>query len=217
MVCDPWPILWPCNSDGDPEEPDADPTQIAAAVAAAQAVLWQYTGRVLGVCTFIAHARFDQPDVCLPGVAPSRTIVLARTPVQSIIEVVTGAGSTASWSLSGSVVTVNTAASEVEVSYRAGQPLGTLDEPAGVTSLVAAAMGELATEILKGMCGSTCKIPARASTIARAGVTVNTVEPERMVELGLLGLKLCDRLIRSVNPHQSQSPSLVMSVDAPRA
>lgn len=214
MTCEEWPILWPCDENGDPVEPAGDPDQIEVAVQTAQSILSAYTSHTLGICTVVTEAVFDTPADCGPRSPAQRRIVLRRRPVQSVLEVVAGSGAVAEWDLTGSVLTAYTTAANLQVSYRAGHDLGTLDSPTQLTGIAASAMGELAAEILKGMCGGKCALPSRASTIARAGVTVNTIEPERFVELDLLGLKLCDRLIRAVNPNGLRVQSMTMSPDA---
>lgn len=82
--------------------------------------------------------------------------------------------------------------------------------------LAAAAMGEVANEVLNGMCGRACKLPSRAVTINRQGVTVELGAPGGFLEANLLGLPLADELIRNTNPGRLQDRSRVFSPDLAR-
>lgn len=123
----------------------------------------------------------------------------------------------------------------VRVVYRAGVPLTApeaavepdplADPPvlgsdavlaAPLWGMAAAAMGEVTVEVLDGMCGKPCKLPSRAVTITRQGVTVELGAPGDLADSGLLGLPLADALIQAVNPFRRPGRSRVYSVDMAR-
>jgi hypothetical protein len=79
--------------------------------------------------------------------------------------------------------------------------------------MVAAAMGEVTVEVMHAMCGRPCKLPSRAITITRQGVTVQLADPTTTLESRLLGLPLADALILTVNPNRKQARSRVYSPD----
>lgn len=114
----------------------------------------------------------------------------------------------------------------VEVRYRWGVPLTApvaadpdalppVDAVEGspLWGLVAAAMGEVAGELLKGMCGGECRLPNSAVSVTRMGVTVQRATPSETAQAMLLGLEIADQLIMSVNPHRKQQRSRVYSPD----
>jgi hypothetical protein len=81
---------------------------------------------------------------------------------------------------------------------------------------VAAAMGEVASDILMAMCGQACKLPGRVASITRQQVTVNMADPQAFIDKGLIGMPLADQLILAANPSRLQSRSTVHSPDLPR-
>lgn len=82
-------------------------------------------------------------------------------------------------------------------------------------SLAALAMGEMATEILNGLCGGRCALPSRLASLSRQGVQMQFLPPGDFIEAGLTGLPLSDALIRSYNPGGRQARSRVYSPDLP--
>jgi hypothetical protein len=98
----------------------------------------------------------------------------------------------------------------VRVTYTWGVPIvGPLWGSVGL------AMGELYTELAQGMCGGVCKLPGRAVSVTRQGVTVDLADPS--TDGPLLGLPLCDALILSENPAKVPTRARVYSPDLPRA
>jgi hypothetical protein len=83
--------------------------------------------------------------------------------------------------------------------------------------LAAMAMGEVSIELLHAMCGGVCKLPSRAVTVSRQGVTVEMGTPAEYVAAGLLGLPLADALIVASNPGRLVQRSRVYSPDMARA
>lgn len=76
------------------------------------------------------------------------------------------------------------------------------------------AVAELAVEYAKMlMCDDTCQLPAGVQQITRQGVSMTFNEISAVLEAGLVGLPMCDRFIKTWNPHQLQSPSAVYDID----
>lgn len=228
-----WPLVWV----GD--EPQIDETVMAAARAAAQSMLWSRTGRRLGSCSVTeGYVMPSNGNACgMPylgddlvwrdGVGPGgHTIWLAGEPVQSVTAVrVSGATvDPSAYELRGSALVrvdgnrwPSALASDptiVEVDYVWGVSLGTTDE---LTALVSLAMGEVTTELIAGMTGRPCKLPSRAVTITRQGVTVQLGDPQTYIDNMLLGLPLADQLILTTNPGRRRQRSRVHSPDMPRS
>lgn len=223
MTCELWPIVWPKDKPAGCTE-----THEAAAQTAAQAILWARTGRQLGVCTVTETYDLRTGTCYLPepygGMVVGRAmagrnqgaIFLEQQPVQVVhtvtVDGVELAGS--EWRLEGTMLTrargVGFARGEIEVTYTWGVPIGP-----HLWGLVSIAMGEVAHELLSGMCGGVCKLPGRATSVTRQGVTVTLgglPEDENM-----LGLPVADQLIRTVNPTGKRMRSRVFSPDIPIA
>lgn len=226
-MCEPWPIVWPCS-----EMPaTVTPEMEAAAIGAAQAILWAATGRRLGLCTVTEGYVVPGGGGCgVPWLGDDRVwrnggrtggccaIHLASVPVQSVQSVSIGGQviSAGGWRLDGDqLMRVGScwpsvescgAAPPVTVTYTHGVPLtGTWGD------LAALAMSEVALDIVNGLCGGQCRLPTRAATVTRQGVTVSPVIPE-----GKLGLPMTDRLVDVVNPHRRVQRSQVYSPDMAR-
>jgi hypothetical protein len=232
MTCEPWPISWVCG------EPQLPAEQMTVAIDAARSILWGRTGRRLGVCETTETYRLAGPGgTCggpykdaagnwrnggLPGVCCS--FPLAQSPVTEVVEVsVSGAvlGAEAYMLESGRLrnrsgcwpVVRDCDDPVIRVTYRWCVPLREGDP---YYSLVAAAMSEVAREVAEGMCGRACKLPGRAVSITRQGVTVNMESNNDVGAAGLLGLPLSDELILTVNPHRLTTRPRVYSPDLPR-
>lgn len=224
MTCAPWPIVWPKDKPAGCTE-----THQAAAQTAAQAVLWARTGRRLGLCTIVETYDLRTGTCYLPdtyggmvitrpmvGVRNIGAIFLEQQPVQ-VVHMVKVDGvelATDAWRLEGTMLTradgVGFTRGEVEVTYTWGVPIG-----ADLWGLVSIAMGEVAHELLQGMCGGVCKLPGRATSVTRQGVTVTLGGlPE---DENLLGLPVADQLIRTLNPTGKRMRSRVFSPDMPVA
>ena len=218
--CDEWPIIWTCDK---PAGLTAE--QEAGAIEAARMLLWSRTGRRLGLCG--AVDRFEPIPGCVmpPAGWPESggwrsvgAIFLPNTPVAEIVSVAENGVtlSPSSYRLEGAqLVRLNgswpSGSYPVEVSYRYGVPI-----VAPRAGLVALAMGELAAELAAGVCGGVCKLPSRAVSITRQGVTVELGGAEEYINGGLLGLPLSDQLINTVNPRKRSSASQVFSLDMAR-
>lgn len=90
----------------------------------------------------------------------------------------------------------------IVVRYRAGVP-----PPPGT----AVALGELACEAQRALQPSLgeCRLPSRALSVTRQGVTVELADPGAFLTEGLTGLPIVDSWIRSVNPSGLRQPSSV--------
>ena len=225
MTCEPWPITWPCDTTG------ADPELVALAQAAAQNLLWAMGGRRLGVCTWTERYRpaCSCPGCCVApfhdaagwhnrvgGPAMCCRILLAHRPVREVLAVTLDSAAldpagydVEAWAWLRRRGTCWPCAGDcddppVEVTYKAGNSL-----PAGT----AAAMGEVACEFINGFTNKVCKLPSRAVSIARQGVTVQLADPATFVRSGRLGLPIADAWLSVVNPTGLSRPSRVYSPD----
>lgn len=225
MTCEPWPVEWPN------EAPTVSAANLTTATAAAQSILWGRTGRRLGLCTVTEEYRHRGTGTCWipprnpfeprPYAGSCCLLRLRQTPVWDVsaVEVAGDAWDAALYAVEGDAlrsrggcwpVISECADPQIAVTYRHGIPLRTTDP---LYALVAAAMGEVAREIAEGMGGGVCKLPSRAVTVTRNGVTVNMESTTDIAKNGLLGLPLADELIRLVNPHGLKAPSRVYSLD----
>lgn len=229
MTCTAWPVVWPCNPAAGTEE------QVAAALGAAQDILWSRTGRRLGTCEVTESYRLAASGQCgRPYMTDDLVwhnggrdgaccaIHLVNQPVQSITSV----------TVQGQLVpdTGYRLADGVLMRVGACWPtVGACDPPPvtvtyvwGVSisepgdtwhHLAAAAMGEVANELVTAMCGGPCRLPSRAVSVTRAGVTTQLGAPAEWAKERLLGLPLADALILAVNPSRLMQRSRVYSPD----
>lgn len=229
MDCDPWPIVWPCDTTSD------DPTLVAYAQEAAQSILWGLSGRRYGLCTTEEGYRLPCNSPCAPpygdrfgpgvqywlGTGTPRIccrIHLSQRPVRAIEQVV----------VEGDVLADSEYLLDRDVLMRLGQcwPC-TLDcDPPSVTvtyrygidvpALGSLAMGELACEILRGITGADCRLPSNAVAITRQGVSVDLGNVRDLYDMGRIGLPLSDAFLRETNPNRLADKSQVFSPDLAR-
>ena len=241
MGCEEWPIIWPCDAPAESTDEQMDAALSGAQLLlwartgrrlGICEVTEQYRPRGGGTCGVpwmdddrIWHNNGGRGACC--------AIHLVSLPAHAILEVKVHGEviDPSSYRLErGRLVRYGScwpAALEcdeppVEVTYEWGVPIhGPIpaegEDPAVAAAplwgLVAAAMGEVANELLVSMCGQECKLPSRAVTVSRAGVTVEMIDPASTVELMLLGTPLADALITTVNPGKLQQRSRVYSPD----
>lgn len=221
-----WPLIWPC------EPPEGSDERVDVAVKFAEQMLWARTGRRLGLRevteTYVVGNTVGVPDTLGPYpvvqcAAPNdgaTLLVLSQQPVQDVSAVVAngvplslGTG----YLRSGSRLTRPAGAAwtgVVTVTYQWGISLAEGTEWYGLAGL---ALGEVANEIFSLLCGGACKLPSRAVSVTRQGVTVQLSDPTTFVGQGLLGLPLADQLILTANPGRMRSRSAVYSPDLPRS
>jgi hypothetical protein len=96
---------------------------------------------------------------------------------------------------------------ELIVVYQAGVPI-----PLG-TDL---AMGEVACEYLSALKGEPCRLPSRATSITRQGVTVTLASADEFVKRARIGLPITDMWLESVAGPGPRVASRVYSPDLPR-
>jgi hypothetical protein len=234
MACEEWPLIWPC----DPPTAETTTAKVEAAVAAARELLWSRTGRRLGVCSIVESYEVPGTSVCAvpylgddrlwhlgrPGAG--RFIVLSQQPVHSVQSVsIDGAVvDPSSYRLAGSRLyrvgadwPAQVAAEDaprVVVAYSYGVSLA---EGSRWHTLAGLALGEVAMEVFRLMCGEACKLPSRAVSVTRQGVTVQLADPQQFVDQQLLGLPLADQLILATNPTRLRARSRVYSPDMARS
>lgn len=222
--CDPWPITWPCVTTGDA------PALIALAQSAAQNILWGLSGRRLGLCQTTESYRAPCTSRCggLPDGTPSGVryvlegqprsccrIRLAQSPVRAIEEVhlYNVTLDPTKYALHrGNLVRLGSCwpcddeclNPPIEVAYSYGVDVGALG---------ALAMGELACEILSGIKGADCRLPANVISITRQGVTYDLGDATTLFNQGRVGLPISDAFLRDANPGRLVSASAVYSPD----
>jgi hypothetical protein len=77
------------------------------------------------------------------------------------------------------------------------------------------AASELAGEYAKACVGAACRLPARATSIARQGVSISMVGIEALMEKGLTGINTVDQIIRTYNPYGLTGQMRIASPDYP--
>lgn len=227
MTCEAWPIAWPCDING------VDPDLVDLSSSAAQSLLWATSGRRLGICDY-------RDDVwpncqCGCGGGPYKTasgdwrndggyfdccrLQLRRRPIIAVTEVV-------EWGVVLDTTAYSWSASHVR-RYGACWPCGADCDPppvvvaytAGVPlpESTALAMGEVACEFLAGFQGNPCKLPSRAISVARQGVTVELQSADETISANRIGLPIADAWLRVTNPNGLVRTSRVYSPDHPRS
>lgn len=73
--------------------------------------------------------------------------------------------------------------------------------------------GVLAVELARGMTGGACRLPNRATSASRQGVSVELVDPREWMTNGMTGVEEVDLWIMAVNPGRSRRPARVTSPD----
>jgi hypothetical protein len=225
MTCQPWPIAWPCSTEG------VDPALLDAAADLAGQLIWSLSGYRIGVCSYREAFR---PATTAGCGAPYKDasgnwrnggqqgaccrVLLSHRPVGAILEVRDGGvvlDSTA-YALEGSWLrrrgacwTTSFACDDPEliVVYQAGVPF-----PAGT----AAAVGEVACEYLSALQGGQCRLPSRATSITRQGVTVTLDTAADFVNRRRIGLPITDAWLESVAGSGPRVASKVYSPDVAR-
>lgn len=202
-------IVWACDvTTDDPYSTE----QLASAEQSARLLLWSLTGRRVGCFTTTGEAFVAQP-VAACSVECCR-LMLRNGPVRSIVEVRVGdvVLDASSYSLQNGMLVLGACPlcggcePSIEVDYDWG-----VVPPVGYET----AIGQLACEFLADLVGSPCKLPARALSVSRQGVSVELLDPTTTVESGLTGLPGVDSFIRALNPNNLQQRSRVVSPDLP--
>lgn len=224
--CEQWPIIWPCDIT------NVDTEVAAAAWSLASQLLWSLSGYRIGVCIYREAFRPATSGACgfpykdahgnwrnngQTGGLCCR-VLLTHRPVESIIEVVDGGvvlpateyALEGSWlRRKGACWTTSFACDDPELIavYQAGVPF-----PAG-TGL---AVGEVACEYLSALNGDPCRLPSRATSITRQGVTVTLDTAADFVKRRRIGLPITDTWLETVSGSGPRVASRVYSPDLPR-
>lgn len=123
---------------------------------------------------------------------------------------VTGSGDTDCWPIFNNFNFPASGAGEPfdnsvwQVTYQQGIPL---------PSVLSRAAGELACEYAKFCLGQACRLPQRATSLSRQGVTVSLANVEQFLEDGLTGIVTVDNVIRAFNPYRLTSRMKIASPD----
>lgn len=206
--CEPWPIVWPCPTD------TVDPVLVDMAQSLSAQLLWAMSGYRIGRCEYTEAFVMAVEGGCgfpykdrngnwrnngQSGGACCR-VLLTNRPVAAITEVVDGGVVLAptDYRLEGSwlrrrgecwTTTLACEDPELIVTYQAGVPF-----PPGTPAV----MGEVACEYLTALQGDTCRLPSRAVSISRQGVTVTLDSISEFVSRRRLGLPITDAWLDSV-------------------
>lgn len=78
------------------------------------------------------------------------------------------------------------------------------------------AAGRLAVELLRGMTGGPCSLPAGVTSVSRQGLSVELADMREWFTQGVTGVEAVDLWIMAVNPYKSRAPGGITSPDAPR-
>lgn len=125
---------------------------------------------------------------------------------------VTGSGATDCWPIMNNLNFPASGAGEPfdnsawQVTYQQGVPM---------PGALSRAAGELACEYAKMCLGQPCRLPQRATSISRQGVTVSLVDVDQLLENGLTGVVTVDNVIRAFNPYRLTSRMKIASPDLP--
>lgn len=225
--CEEWPITFPCDTTG------VDTGLLDAAESLAGQLLWALSGYRVGVCTYREAFRPARDGGCgypykdrygnwqnnghAGGLCCK--VLLSHRPVQSITEVVDGGAvlNPHEYRLEGSWLrrrgecwTSSAPCDDPElvVTYLSGVPF-----PAGTD----VAVGEVACEYLLALQGQPCRLPSRATSITRQGVTVTLDTAEEFIKRGRIGLPITDAWLEAVVGIGPRVASRVYSPDLPKA
>lgn len=225
MSCESWPIVWPCPTD------TVDPALVDAAQVLAGNLLAALSGYRLGICAYTEAYRPACTGGC-PG--PYKDfdgnwrngwwgrdccrLLLSHRPAVDVSAVWENGAllDPTGYDIEGSYLRRRGACwpcgntcddPPIALTYRAGIPY-----PAGT----GAAVGEVACEYLSALQGGQCRLPSRATSITRQGVTVTLDTAADFVKRGRIGLPITDAWLTSVNRGGLTSASRVYSPDLPR-
>jgi hypothetical protein len=224
--CEEWPITWPCDTTG------VDQALLDAAQSLAGQLLWALSGYRVGLCTFREAFRPAVSGTCGYPYKDANgnwqnhgnaeglccRVLLTHRPVDSIDEVVDGGVilDPAEYRLEGSWLRRRGACwttsfpcddPELLVTYQAGVPF-----PAGT----AGAVGEIACEYLSALQNQVCRLPSRATSITRQGVTVTLDTADEFIKRGRIGLPVTDAWLEAVVGIGPRVASRVYSPDLPK-
>jgi hypothetical protein len=226
LLCEPWPIVWPCDTTG------VAPELLDAAQSLAGQLLWAMSGYRVGRCSYREAFRPALTGECgVPykdgngnwhnggRLGDCCRVLLSHRPVSKIIEVIDGGVvlDPSAYAMEGSWLRRRGACwttsapcndPELTVTYEAGVPF-----PIGT----GVAVGEIACEYLSALQNQTCRLPSRATSITRQGVTVTLDTARDFLAVGRLGLPVTDAWLESVVGVGPRVPSRVYSPDLPRA
>lgn len=210
------PCGWDLDTQGVPGWVDADPAQQAAATAFATHVLWALSGRQYGVCVVTVRPVVAVAQACLSGglyavslpgpVVSVEAVTIDGVVVDPVDYRLVGSDLLRSspWPVVNDLALEDTEPGTWSVTYSRGIPVPEAGQFAA---------GLLAGEILKAMLARPCRLPSRATSVARQGVDIQLIDPETMFEGGRTGIPEVDLWLTAVNPHRLVAPPVVLSPD----
>ena len=221
-----WPVVtYPCDVAG------VAPEVLSATLTSASTWLWALSGRRVGAFTTVEDRYRGASDcgICAigaykdgngfwrNGIQPTNccSLTLESQPVKTIVEVrLSGVVlDPAAYVLEGNTIVrlgqcwpcdLDCQAAPIEVDYTWGVPVDVLGLEA---------CAELTCEFIAGMTGQACRLPSRAVSVSRQGVSIEMQDAQQFADNGLTGLPICDAWIRTLNPGQLQQRSRAISVD----
>lgn len=198
-----WPIKW----DATPATEKVDAGLRATVGPLAVQALWAATGRRFGLVTHTHVAHPSRPGwYCEPT---HNAGILLPGPVYEVLQVVAGTVTYphTDYALRGDFLlhTVSPWPRQTTViTYMRGAPV-----PVGGDVYAAV----LAAEIVSGIKGGKCRLPSRATSVAREGVNIVLANPEEYLQEGLTGIPEVDQWITTHNPHRLKTDSVAWSPD----
>jgi hypothetical protein len=211
------PCAWNLNTSAVPGWADGTPDQQATAEAVAVYVVWALSGRRFGTCQVVVRPEPPIPQVCRPyGLWP----LDLPGPVASVDKVtVDGVDLDPAeyrvlgdavyrdepWPVLQDLALDDTEPGTWSVTYRRGRPVPVAGQFAA---------GVLAGEVLRSIRGvGGARIPLRAQSIAREGVSIQMLDPQAFLDGGKTGIPEVDMFLAASNPHRLSSAPRVWSPD----
>lgn len=153
---------------------------------------------------------------CSGTVAGQHTRLRLRgTPVRSVQKVSLGGTELSAENykiVNGSILQLSGACIDIdglEITYTYG---------VGVPTAGQRAARMLASELVLGWSGDgTCRLPDRATSISRQGISIEILDPQDFLNDGRTGVYEVDLFLRAANPDKARKPARVFSPDLPKA
>jgi hypothetical protein len=224
--CEEWPVAWPCQTAG------VDPVLLDAAQSLAGQLLWALSGYRIGRCTYRESFRPALTGDCgypykdVHGNWQNNghrggeccRVLLSHRPVDTITEVIDAGAivDPVDYSLEGSWLRRRGQCWTTSLPCNDPELIVTYQSGVGFPPGTASAVGEVACEYLSALQGDPCRLPSRATSITRQGVTVTLDTSDAFIKRGRIGLPVTDAWLETVVGIGPRVPSQVYSPDLPR-
>ena len=223
MTCEPWPVSPLCDLS------EVDDTVAEEATNVASELLWALSGRRFGNCSVTELYTTSCGNECgmpykdangnwyngVVGTHECCSIRLDRLHVREVTEVRLDDTvlDPASYVLLGGLLRRIGACWPCELYCTEPRIAVTYGYGAPIPLVAELAMCEMVTELVSGMTGGTCKLPSRAVSITRQGVSVEMTGTLDLLNAGWQGMPLTDQFIKLTNPGHMVQRSRVYSPD----